>query len=79
MKADKDLEEIVIGLVEEYAKIKKLYDSAGLDVKLKESALQGMVNTIQLQQVAIQNYANWRHVTREDRMHQAGAKKAQLK
>jgi hypothetical protein len=79
MDANKGLEEIVIGLVEEYAKIKKLYDSAGLDVKIKESALQGMVNTIQLQQVAIQNYANWRHVTREDRMHQAGAKKAQLK
>ncbi|RLD02967.1 MAG: hypothetical protein DRI65_13865 [Chloroflexota bacterium] len=64
---EKKLKLIVQGFVSEYAKVKNLYDSAGLDAKLKESALQGMANALQLQGVAIQNYANWKHIIREDK------------
>lgn len=65
-KCTKDLEVIVTDLVNEYKTVSKLYASAGLEVELKEQALQGMVHLVQLQQVAIQNYANWKHVVRED-------------
>jgi len=64
---EKKLKLIVQGFLAEYGKVKNLYDSAGLDAKLKESALQGMANTLQLQSVAIQNYANWKHIIREDK------------
>lgn len=60
------LKDIVVGLIDTYEDTVRLYETAGVDVKLKEAALQGMVNMIQLQQVAIQNYANWQHVIRED-------------
>lgn len=62
----KDLKIIVHGLVDEYKRVKKLYDSTGTEAKLKESALQGMANALQLQTAAIQNYANWKHIIRED-------------
>ena len=57
---------VVRDLMNEYGKVKALYDGAGLDAKLKESALQAMANTLQLQSVVIQNYANWKHIIRED-------------
>lgn len=60
------LEYAVQALANEYDKVKNLYDKAGSDAKLKESALQGMANALQLQGVAIQNYANWKHIIRED-------------
>jgi len=67
-KTAEKLEKIVRGYVDEHGKVKALYDSAGLDAKLKESALQGMANTLQLTSVAIQNLANWKHIYREDKV-----------
>jgi hypothetical protein len=66
MKGTQDLEDVVIGLLDEYKRVKQLYDDAGIDVNIKEQALQGMANTLQLMNMAIQNYANWKHITRED-------------
>jgi hypothetical protein len=44
-------------LCSEYGNAKRLYDGAGLDAVLKESALQAMANILQLQQLALSNYA----------------------
>lgn len=63
----KKLEHVVEGLVDEYAKVKDLYDKAGSKAELKESALQGMANALQLGSVAIQNYANWKHIMRKEK------------
>lgn len=57
---------IVEGLITEYDKAKGLYDKAGLNAELKESSLTTMANVLQFQTVAIQNYANWKHILRED-------------
>jgi len=59
--------EIVEGLIQEYKKVFTLYQSAGLDAGLKEQALQGMANLLQLQNAAVQNYANMKHIMREDK------------
>lgn len=61
----KDLKIVVHELTQEYKKVSKIYNSTD-DPKLKESALQGMANVLQLQSAAIQNYANWKHIMRED-------------
>jgi hypothetical protein len=60
------LQTIVADLTADYERARNLYDKAGLDANLKENALQAMANAMQLQNVAIQNYANWKHVLRED-------------
>jgi hypothetical protein len=57
---------VVSDLAEDYAKARDLFNKAGLDATLKENSLQAMANALQLQSVAIQNYANWKHVLRED-------------
>ena len=44
-------------LLSEYDKAKELYDNAGLNAELKESALQAMANIMQLQQLALNNWA----------------------
>jgi hypothetical protein len=49
-------EQQIDDLLTEYENAKRMYDGAGLDATLKESALQAMANTLQLQQLAIQNY-----------------------
>ena len=45
-------------LTSEYEKAKDLYDRAGLDAELKESALHSMANILQLQQLALANYGS---------------------
>lgn len=60
------LENVVADLCGDYEKARALYNKAGLDATLKENSLQAMANALQLQTVAIQNYANWKHVLRED-------------
>jgi len=62
-----DLKEMVQDLIVEYSKLSELFKGAGLDAKLKEGSLQGMANITQLMQVTIQNYANWKHIMREDK------------
>jgi hypothetical protein len=61
------LKSIVDDLSIDYGKARNLHDKAGLDATLKENSLQAMANALQLQTVAIQNYANWKHVLREDK------------
>lgn len=51
------LKKQVEDLTSEYEKAKALYDGAGLDANLKDSALQAMANVLQLQQLALNNYA----------------------
>lgn len=63
------LRTIIFDFVDEYAQIRKIYESEGIDANAKEQALQGMVNLMQLQQLAIQNYANFRHVVRREKVH----------
>jgi hypothetical protein len=53
----KELEKQVADLTLEYDNAKGLYDGAGLNAELKESALQAMANILQLQQLALNNWA----------------------
>ena len=62
----KDLKVAVHGLMTEYKRVKKIYDTTDKP-ELKENALQGMANILQLQSVAIQNFENWKHIEREDK------------
>lgn len=61
-----ELHRIVDELTKDYDRARNLFDKAGLDANLKEQSLQAMANALQLQTAAIQNYANWKHVLRED-------------
>ncbi len=61
------LKSTVDGLQAEYERAKNLYDKSGLDANLKENSLTTMATALQMQSVAIQNYANWKHVLREDK------------
>lgn len=56
---DKKLKSVITDLCGDYEKAKQLYDSAGLNDELKQSALQSMATILQLQAVAISNYANF--------------------
>jgi hypothetical protein len=65
-KMSDDLKDVVEDLISEYKKVSELYKHAGLNAELKNSALHGMANVLQLKQAAIQNYANWEHIIREN-------------
>lgn len=60
------LKDVVKDCQKDYERARDLYNKAGLDAGLKDSALQAMANAMQLKSVAIQNYANWKHILRED-------------
>lgn len=47
----------VTGLIKEYEKVKGIFDNAGLNAELKNEALNGMANALQLQSVALQNFS----------------------
>jgi hypothetical protein len=56
---EKKLKSQITDLCSEYNKAKQIYDTSGLNAELKESALQSMANILQLQSIAIANYANF--------------------
>jgi hypothetical protein len=57
----KELRGQISGLVKEYKKAKTVYDGSGLNADLKAEALQTMAAVLQLQNVAIQNLANFNY------------------
>lgn len=57
----KELRWTISGLVKEYRKAKEVYDNSGLNAELKVDALNTMATILQLQNVAIQNLANFNY------------------
>lgn len=61
----KQLKDQIKDLISDYEKARNVFNGAGMNAELKNEALQGMANALQLQQVALQNLAQYLHVLRE--------------
>lgn len=58
-------EKQLLGLLEDYAKAKALYDKSPNEAKLRGEALSRMADDLQLQGVALQHLMNYTHFLRE--------------